>query len=86
LPLYEAALCHFLEGAANISVNGSCSELGVQPMQLAAPNVAFVLTAFKKRSEAFGVHATRLLQHTTLETILWVNMTCNEIRLETIQK
>lgn len=46
LPLYEAALSHFLHCPAEIAVNGSRQTLGFQRMRLAAPNVAFKLTAF----------------------------------------
>jgi GxxExxY protein len=84
LELYSAALSHFLCGTADVSITGSHGTLGVQPMRLAAPYVAFKLTALKERHEAFASHTARLLKHTQLNAILWANITRDEVRCQVI--
>jgi GxxExxY protein len=79
LPLYEEALTYFLGGeqtvCAEIAVTSRDSDLGTLRVRLAAPNVAFKLTALTERPEAFASHARRLLAHTPLTAILWANLT-----------
>lgn len=52
---------------------------------LIAPDVAFRLTAFTERLDAFETHARRLLQHTTLKAIQWVNITTHEVTFTTLR-
>ena len=85
LSLYEGALSHFLIGDCDVPVHGLSGRLGVQRMRLAAPDVAFKLTALTERLEMFAIHVHRLLEHTSLKAILWVNVTHREIRFTTIQ-
>lgn len=83
LPLYDAALCHFLIGQRDVPVTGT-DDLGVQSIRMAESGVGFNSTAFKTRSEMFAVHARRLLKHTGLDAIFWANIRPNEIQFETI--
>ena len=55
-----------------------------QNMRLVAPEVAFKLTSFPDRLEAFEVHARRLLQHTSLQAIHWANITHKYVTFTTI--
>lgn len=89
LPLFDEALTHFLGGEDRVlqpvPVMGSKGHLHDQRMRMLAPNVAFRLTAFMERLDAFEIHARRLLQHTTLEAIHWANITHRHITFTTIR-
>lgn len=86
--LYEEALTHFLGGEEQVlqpvPVMGAKGHLHDQKMRLLAPGVAFKLTAFPDRLEAFEAHARRLLQHTTLKAIHWANITHKHVTFTTI--
>ena len=86
--LYEEALTHFLGGEERVllpvPVIGAKGRLYDQKMRLVAPEVAFKLTSFPDRLEAFEVHARRLLQHTSLQAIHWANITHKHVTFTTI--
>jgi GxxExxY protein len=93
LALYEEAITHFLGGEAEvlfpISVAGTDGELGTQKMRLVRPDSAFKLTGFPPNSPAiarFHVHAQRLLNHTPLESIEWINIHQTEVTFTTIRR
>jgi GxxExxY protein len=87
--LYEEALTHFLGGEEQIllpvPVMGAKGHLHDQRMRLVAPGVAFKLTAFPSRLDAFETHARRLLRHTSLQAIHWANITHNHVTFQTIR-
>ena len=87
--LFEEALTHFLGGDDKVSVPvpviGKKGPLADQKFRLLAPDVAFKLTAFPDRLEAFEMHARKLLQHTALQAIHWANITHQQITFTTIQ-
>ena len=87
--LYEEALTHFLGGDERVllpvPVIGAKGHLHDQKMRLLAPDVAFKLTAFPDRLEAFEIHAHRLLQHTSLKAIHWANINNNHVSFTTIR-
>jgi GxxExxY protein len=89
LPLYEEALTHFLGGEAavnhDVEVLGNGASLGVQRLRLAAPRVAFKVTAFSEHLDAFEAHARRFLQHTALDGILWINIARDRVTLTSIR-
>jgi GxxExxY protein len=66
LQLYEEALVHLLGGEAqvlaDVEVRTPEHKLGHQKMRLAAPRVAFVLTALPEASTEYESHARRLLR------------------------
>jgi len=68
-----------------VPVIGKEGRLSDQTFRLLAPDVAFKLTAFPERLEAFQVHARKLLQHTTLKAIHWANITHQQVTFTTIQ-
>lgn len=86
--LYEEALTHFLGGEDKVlvpvPVTGSKGHLADQRMRLAAPNVAFKITVLQERLEDFERQARRVLQHTTLDAIHWVNITQNTVQFVTL--
>jgi GxxExxY protein len=92
LALYEEAITHFLGGEANVltkvPITGTGGELATQPMRLLTPETAFKVTTFSADSSHrthFRTHTQRLLSHTPLRCIQWVNIHRNEITFTTIQ-
>ena len=87
--LFEEALTHFLGGEEQVlqpvPVIGAKGHLHDQKMRLLAPDVAFKLTAFPDRLEAFEKHAHRLLTHTNLKAIHWANITHKHVTFTTIR-
>lgn len=93
LALYEEAILHFLDREANVFTNvpitGTGGELAPQPMRLLTPEAALKLTAFSASSGGqiqFRTHAERLLSHTPLRCIQWVNIHSHEVTFTTIQQ
>lgn len=91
LQLYEEALTHFLGGESRVmrrmSVTFQGSPVGEQLMRLAGEAVAFKLTAFESESDAlhFDRHAQRLLAHTDLRALLWINIARRQIKFTTVR-
>src|SRR5262245_7206289 len=90
LSLYEEALTHLLGGEEQALqevevVSGGCS-LGQQKFRLVAPSVAFKITALIDDLRLFENHARRLLEHTSLKVIQWINVTKDEVSFQTIRK
>lgn len=87
--LFDEALTHFLGGEqcvlVPVPVIGKKGHLHDQKMRMLAPDVAFRLTAFAERLDAFETHAKRLLQHTTLKAIHWANITHRHVTFTTIR-
>lgn len=92
VPLYEEALTHFLGGeiavVRPVKVHFDGSELGEQVFRLAAERVAFKLTAFDTQAAQtnFAPHLQRLLAHTELDAILWVNLGRHEITFRSLER
>jgi GxxExxY protein len=88
LSLYEEALTHFLGGddkvLAPVPVMGNKGHIADQRMRLAAPNVAFKLTSLQDHLDDFEHQARRLLQHTTLQAIHWINITQTTVQFVTL--
>ncbi len=90
IALYEEAIVHFLGGPSNveadIQVSLSQRKIGSQRMRLVAPGVAFKLTGFHDRLDAFEEHSRRLLTHLDLHAIAWVNIHVKHVTFTTIQR
>jgi len=88
LQLYDEALTHFFGGEARVltevEVRTADHVLGHQKLRLAAPRVAFKLTALDEADPDFESHARRLLAHTDLEAILWANIGLKMVTFATI--
>jgi hypothetical protein len=88
--LYEEALTHLLGGEERvmreIEIISGRAPLGAQKFRLAGPDVAFKITAFAEASDLFEVHARRLLDHTNLRAIQWINVALHEVSFRTINK
>jgi GxxExxY protein len=88
--LYEEALTHHLGGdekiLQDVEIVSGDTILGPQKFRLVAPGVAFKVTALSAASDMFEIHARRLLEHTRLDAIQWINVALNEISFRTIHR
>jgi GxxExxY protein len=88
--LYEEALTHHLGGdekvLQDVEIVSGETILGPQKFRLVAPGVAFKVTALSAASDMFEIHARRLLEHTQLDAIQWINVALNEISFRTIRR
>lgn len=92
LSLYEEAITFFLGGELEVMkrvpISGTGGELAPQTLRLVTPESAFKLTAFPPNSPGytnFRTHAERLLAHTPLHFIQWINLHQSEITFATIR-
>ena len=90
LSLYDDALVHFLggetEAVRDVEVRLDGHSLGHQKMRLAADGVAFKLTTLQKDMGFFKAHALRLLEHTSLNAILWANVGRRIVTFKTLRR
>jgi GxxExxY protein len=88
--MYEDALSHLLGGEErvthDIEVVSGGKVLGPQKFRLVAPGVAFKVTALPEGSNLFEIHARRLLEHTRLDAIQWINVARKEVSFQTIRR
>ena len=88
--LYEEALTHFHGGVdkvlqpVGISVGGS--QAGNQLLHLAAPGVAFKLSALGGGRQRYESHLRRFLAHTSLDCIQWINVGRNVVTFKTLKR
>ena len=66
-------------------VSGGCV-LGQQKFRIVVPSVAFKITALTDDPRLFESHARRLLEHTSLKVIQWINVAKDEVSFQTIRK
>lgn len=83
LCLYQEALTHFLGGEVQVlrevKVQMSEHNLGYQTWPLAAPHVAFALTALPEADLCYKDHAQRMVRHTDLNALLWANIDLKQV-------
>jgi GxxExxY protein len=88
--LYEELLTHLLGGFSlqqEIPVKrASGPPLGSHRFRMAAPRVAWKLTTFQQPDASFASHCRKMLNHTSLEAILWANIALHEVRFTTIAR
>jgi hypothetical protein len=88
--LYEEALTHFHGGVdkvlqpVGISVGGS--QAGNQLLHLAAPGVAFKLSALGGGRQRYESHLRRFLAHTSLDCIQWINVGRKVVTFKTLKR
>jgi GxxExxY protein len=87
--LYEEALTHALGGEESVHIPvpvfSSKGHIAYQSMRLASPEVAFKITALPERTDIFEAHMRKLLQHTSLAAVQWVNITHQTVTFTTIR-
>ena len=88
--LYREALTHLLGGeeklARSVEVRRDGVLLGHQPMCLVAPDTAFHFTATDHEHDQYQSQLEALLDHTSLKTILWVNLAGHRIQFVMLLK
>jgi GxxExxY protein len=76
--LYREALVHFLGGSSSVcqsvEVFSGATPIGSQKLNLLAPDTAFALTMKQRQSTFMRDHLERLLRHTGLKAIQWINL------------
>jgi GxxExxY protein len=86
--LYEEAVTHFLGGENDVllpvPVLGKKGHIADQRMRLAAPDVAFKITGLTGQQNEFETQARKLMKHTTLKAVHWVNITQHTITFTTL--
>ena len=91
LPLYEAAVTHFLGGEEHVlsTVEVALGGLpcGEAEVRLLNPRTAFWLSCVKPDDcTAFETHLRRFLRNSSLDHIQWANITLKELTLRTLAK
>lgn len=90
LSLYSEAIVFLLggievaEAMLPLHRNGVC--LGNQRFQLASPVTGFTLTAMSKNTAAYQPQLVRLLQHSPLRAIHWINIAHHTVVFNTIPR
>jgi GxxExxY protein len=88
--LYREALLHFLDGSetgiqpVDIEVAGRI--VGTQKMCLLNRDTVWHLSTVRRGLESYETHITRLMNHTRLERIHWINLNQREALLKTIKR
>ena len=91
LGLYEEAAAYLCgqppDVESDVEIRLGDRSLGVQRMRLSAPDVALKITAMTTEGQAeFHSHLERLLDHTNLRAIQWINIARPVVRFSTIWK
>ncbi|TWU58564.1 hypothetical protein Poly51_13430 [Rubripirellula tenax] len=90
LSLYIEAIEHLLGGnqvaTAMLPLNRNGVPLGNQRFQLASSDTAFRLTAMKQGLDAFQKQLSRLVLHSPLQAIHWVNIAHALVTFRTIRR
>jgi GxxExxY protein len=90
ITLYEEAVTHFFGGPhqveTEVGVEIDGRHVGRQRFRLIAPDEALKITAFDGPLDGFESHARRLLQHSGLRAIAWVNITMKQVTFITLQR
>jgi GxxExxY protein len=90
LGLYEDALTHFFGGSEqvlqSVAVFVGGGEAGKQVIHLAAPGVAFKISALGEGRQRYETQLRRFLAHTALNCIQWINVGKNVVTFKTIKR
>lgn len=92
ISLYTMAATHFLGGEAvvtrDVDTFLDSQRIGRQKMQLVSPDTAFVITQIAPEDDLsrFEDHCRRLLNHTALRRMQWINVTLHQLTFRTITR
>ena len=88
--LYREAITYFLGGPAvvikPVAVYSGKSLLGYQKMHLLNNETAFAITAVVGDLTHIAKHQSRLLQHTSLKRLQWINLNHHQIEFLTVNQ
>ena len=86
--LYEEAATQFLSGTESVErdadVISAGAVIGRQRFRQFGPDVALKITTLSQRLDAFETHACKLLTHTSLQAIQWINISRDEVLFKTL--
>ncbi len=90
IALYREALLHFTNspgaGVSPVDVKVAGRNVGTQKMCLLNANTAWHISAAKRHLQSYKTHILRLLNHTRLQKIHWININQRNIELTTLSK
>jgi GxxExxY protein len=90
LALYNDAIIHFLGGIerviSQVPMSRSGIALGNQQFLLAAHDTAFQLTAFTENLTDYEDHLSRILRHSPLSSMHWINMNHHLVQFVTLAR
>jgi len=88
--LYREALHHFISGTAlgvlDVEILSFGKIIGTKKMSLLAPDHAWHLSTHHDHLDSYELHLNRLLGHTPLRAIDWINLNQHQITLKTLRK
>ncbi len=88
--LYREALVHFLGGEPSVSrqvdIFSGERSLGTQRLNLLCEGIAFTVTAVRSDSVHIKKHFQRLLSHTRLDHVQWINLNRHQIEFATLSR
>jgi GxxExxY protein len=88
--LYREALLHFTAekspGLQEVEIVRSERAIGIQKMCLLTPDTAWHFSAHHEHLESYEVHMRRLLNHTNLHAVHWINMNKHQVIMKTLKK
>jgi hypothetical protein len=86
--LYRDALDYLLGGGESgvqpVEIVDRGHTVGQQAMYLLDPVTSWHLSTVKVNLHEYGIHLQRLLQHTTLERLHWINLNQSTVTLKTL--
>ena len=86
--LYREGLVHFLGGAAAVTrpiqIFSGSRAVGTQRLNLITDEAAFALTMLQGNSGTMREHLRRLLGHTGLRHIHWINLNRHRVEFVTL--
>ena len=89
LPLYHQAVVHLLGGEESVTrllpMRRDGVPLGNQRFHLMEPDAAFRITALDEASSNYVTQLKRLLAHSPLKAIHWINISHDHVTLTTIR-
>jgi len=88
--LYREALVHFLGGAGSVrqevDLFSGSRRVGGQHLNLLNQETGFAVTMKHEDIGAMRDHLNRLLQHTRLQSLQWVNLNHHQVEFTTLSK
>jgi len=87
--LYREALVHFLGGPSSVcqsvEIFSGATPIGAQNLNVLGSDTAFALTMKQKQTSFMRDHLERLLCHTSLKAIQWINLNHHRVEFATIR-
>jgi hypothetical protein len=88
--LYRQAVIHFFGGSnlalKKIPVFDGDQEIGKQEHCLISDGTAFALTSLRSGQDTMNEHLLRLLSHTRLNCMQWINMNHHDIEFRSLTR